>query len=877
MNAADFTATFRADLEAAVMAREGKQERGEVRFRCPSPEHEDRHPSARLNREKAAWCCDGCGAGGGAFDLADRLGVEKPHRQGEGEGIKASVTGATMQPGVTIAALAEAKRLHPEQLQSEFGLYNLPNYNGAKAVGIPYLDAAGELAATRFRIALAGDRFRWKKGSTPTLYGRSRLAEIRTAGWVLIVEGESDCWTAWHHGLPALGVPGKSLWKPEWTPYFDGLDVYLWQEPDAEDFVARVGAHLPTLKVIAAPGDAKDLNAAHVAGQDVPALIERLKGVAYPVADVLDQQRRERLAELRRAAEPILAAEDPLKLAENGMQALGYGGDLKPAVITYLAATTRLLAVRPGVMLAHLLLIGPASAGKSFTVSVVLRLLPDSAYAVIDAGSPRVLIYDKADYQHRALVFGEADSIPAGEDNPAASAIRNLLQDNRLHYKATVKDPDTGGFTTQTVEKPGPTVMLTTSTRSLGHQLSTRLFALDVADDANQMRAALAAQAALEEDGASDADAALIAFQDYLQAHAPWDVVVPFAKRLGELIGQTHTANRVLRDFQRLLSLTKAVAILRHQHRQRDATGRLIATTGDYGTVRELVNHLYAATVAGGSQAVRDTVAAVRELTATTETPSALDVATKLDIHKATATRRINKAIVEGWLINEEEKKHRPYRLKLGDPMPEAIGLPTPDALTGDGCMVAGMTDGRGTSPPPSDAGDDTTRTEPQPSPPLPSPNGTKPPHAGQRCVHCGESVTVPGQLYCERHGGRSQDAVQVSNDIPEDDRELEDMVLMILGLSPAELDQYRAELAAAPADDPDLPREHEALRQAQVWLRNAGKEPMMLLELHCRRCGKAYVVDRRDLIGGAWRFCPACRDRPIPEPAPALEPEAAA
>ena len=51
---------------------------------------------------------------------------------------------------------------------------------------------------------------------------------------MLLVEGESDCWTTWFHGIPALGVPGKSTWKSDWAPYLEGTEVYVWQEPNLE-------------------------------------------------------------------------------------------------------------------------------------------------------------------------------------------------------------------------------------------------------------------------------------------------------------------------------------------------------------------------------------------------------------------------------------------------------------------------------------------------------------------------------------------------------------------------------------------------------------------------------------------------------------------
>jgi hypothetical protein len=65
-----------ASLEESTMARGGRREGHETRFLCPA--HDDQHPSARWNREKAVWLCDACGAGGGALDLAERLGVELP-------------------------------------------------------------------------------------------------------------------------------------------------------------------------------------------------------------------------------------------------------------------------------------------------------------------------------------------------------------------------------------------------------------------------------------------------------------------------------------------------------------------------------------------------------------------------------------------------------------------------------------------------------------------------------------------------------------------------------------------------------------------------------------------------------------------------------
>jgi hypothetical protein len=116
------------------------------------------------------------------------------------------------------------------------------------------------------------------------------------------------------------------------------------------------------------------------------------------------------------------------------------GGDSRPAQLVYLAATSRLLELQPGTMACHALVQGHPSAGKSATLNAVRRLLPPEAMVVIDAGSPHVLIYGDFDLRHKTLFVGEADSLPAGEDNPAARAIRNLLTDGSLHYEVVVPD-----------------------------------------------------------------------------------------------------------------------------------------------------------------------------------------------------------------------------------------------------------------------------------------------------------------------------------------------------------------------------------------------------------------------------------------------------
>jgi len=62
---------LKAQVEAAVIARGGKQRGNEIRFRCPS--HDDAHNSADYNTAKCVWICRACGESGNWWHLGQLL------------------------------------------------------------------------------------------------------------------------------------------------------------------------------------------------------------------------------------------------------------------------------------------------------------------------------------------------------------------------------------------------------------------------------------------------------------------------------------------------------------------------------------------------------------------------------------------------------------------------------------------------------------------------------------------------------------------------------------------------------------------------------------------------------------------------------------
>lgn len=277
------------DLLAAIVAKldhsgvpdskfpDGK---GEHWAHCPFPEHGEDRNATNFSVSERGYYCFVCGAKGGLPQLARHLGIEVPSRR--------------RQRGCTLEAYADAKMLPVGFLRKQGVTQH--RYRGRPEIHIPYLDEKGAVVAVRRRIELKktgsgndDNRFLWRRGDHGMLYGLWHWPDMAKAGWVLLVEGESDCHTAWLHGLPALGVPGAKAWKTAWASVVKGLDVFLWKEPDrgGDEFIDRFKKSLPEAKVIVPPDGIKDLSAAHIAGRDVVALVEGLKADAVPVTGVL--------------------------------------------------------------------------------------------------------------------------------------------------------------------------------------------------------------------------------------------------------------------------------------------------------------------------------------------------------------------------------------------------------------------------------------------------------------------------------------------------------------------------------------------------------------------------------------------------------------
>ncbi len=521
------------------------------------------------------YACFACGAQGGLASLAEKLGAEMP-RHGPGAPHHGQVQRTEEKDGgtggvavlhaaegsedffsLTLEEYAHAKGL-PLDLLRRLGLQTVSR-KGHPAVRIPYFDREGNEAAVRFRLSLAGpgpSRFRWTSGAKPLLYGLWKLEEARTAGRVLLVEGESDAQTLWLYGLPALGIPGASCWRPEWAALLEGLAVYAWQEPDdgGARLIRSLADSVPDLRVIAPPADRKDISECHLAGDDVPALVAERMAAAAPCRQI---ERAEEVARAEALAAPLLACHDLLAEVAALCRRLGLTGEERNAQILYLALTSRLLDQPVSVAVK-----GPSGGGKSFLVDTVLKAFPEAAYYALTGMSEKALAFGTEPLSHRMLVFYEATGF-AGEYGPYL--LRSLISEGRVRYQFTDKN---NNFETRVIEREGPTGAITTTTLvSLDPELETRLVSLTVRDDPQQTRAVYMAIA--QHDGAQAPGPDLApwrALQEWLGLAGVHQVTIPYVELLAQTFG--NSAVRLRRDFRAVLHLVKAHAILHQTHRR---------------------------------------------------------------------------------------------------------------------------------------------------------------------------------------------------------------------------------------------------------------------------------------------------------------------
>lgn len=376
--------------------------------------------------------------------------------------------------------------------------------------------------------------------------------------------------------------------------------------------------------------------------------------------------RRARLAEVAR---PIIDGADIFALAAEAMARRGYAGEPAHVELLYAIFTSRLLE-RP--MCAFLK--APSSSGKSWLLNRTLELFPPEAYEIKSGFTPKAIAYGRSDLSHRVLAIQESSGLQGREGN---MLVRTLISEGLIRWEVAGREQD--GFATREVVRPGPIAFVMTTTHNVLHgEDETRALSIQVDDTTAHTRRVLDSIAG-RYSGAADKVVNLVpwhAYQRWLAA-GPYDVAIPFAGAIAQHYWAQ--ANRSKRDFEQVLTAIGASALMHQAQRETDGCGRVIATVDDYAMARRfLLAVLGEASGAAVPASVRETYQAVFNCAVDLATspdvmtwPNLTQLAAKLGVDKAAASRRVAKAKELGLLVDQRERRGFPSRIALAAQLPE--------------------------------------------------------------------------------------------------------------------------------------------------------------------------------------------------------------
>jgi len=226
-----------------------KKSNGGYTARCPA--HADKENSLSVSAGRDDRILVKCHAGCMFEQIAAAMGLEPkdffPNSMAT-EGARAS---NKRNPDLQVAQPVTLESLSQDK---GIPITFLTHYVTASVnhVIIHYRNFDGTPARDRLRFALIASKgSRWGEGKeSPIAYGVWRVPRMaQKSDSLLLVEGESDSWTAWYHNIAALGIPGadmtSKLTQKDIEPF---KRVYVWREPDrgGEVFVKGVIYRLMT-------------------------------------------------------------------------------------------------------------------------------------------------------------------------------------------------------------------------------------------------------------------------------------------------------------------------------------------------------------------------------------------------------------------------------------------------------------------------------------------------------------------------------------------------------------------------------------------------------------------------------------------------------
>jgi hypothetical protein len=299
---------------------------------------------------------------------------------------------------------------------------------------------------------------------------------------------------------------------------------------------------------------------------------------------------------VRLEAETLLKDPGLAAAVSADLAALGIAGERELALTLYLTGTSRLLT-KPVNARVH----GPTSSGKSYVLETVAGLFPDEAVLKATQISPAAFFYlPEGALRNIFVVAGERSRKEDDEAAEKTRALREMMASGHLTKLVPIKTAG-GQIETRLVKQPGPISFVeTTSLDRVFEEDANRCLTLYTDEQPSQTKEIVKTLAERYQGGGpgGSADAVRQRHHALQRMLLPLEVVVPFAGRLGELLDCRRVELR--RGFPQIISLVQAVALLHQHQRDRDETGRVVATRPDYELARSLLVKPMARLLGGG-------------------------------------------------------------------------------------------------------------------------------------------------------------------------------------------------------------------------------------------------------------------------------------
>ncbi len=288
---------------------------------------------------------------------------------------------------------------------------------------------------------------------------------------------------------------------------------------------------------------------------------------------------------VKQAARKMLDSPDLLKMIRSDLEAVGIAGERELAMAVYLCGVSRLLP-KPLALIVQ----GPSSSGKSYTIEKVATLFPPETVLHATQMTPQALFHmPDGELRNRFVIAGERSRRENDETAETTRALREMLSAGRL-VKLMPEKTSGGEIVTRQIEQEGPIAFVETTTlTSIFDEDLNRCILLHTDEQQEQTRRILNTLAGRYEGQGGQGDTDVIVERHYAiqRTLRPLDVVVPFASRLAQLLPADRVELR--RAYPLLLTAVQSSALLHQFQRQVDSGGRLIASIDDYHVARYLL------------------------------------------------------------------------------------------------------------------------------------------------------------------------------------------------------------------------------------------------------------------------------------------------